>query len=175
MSQEVLIDKIKLQAKANHMNVRELFRRFGIEEMDWLEFIDRMNDLPFFDNVQIRKIAEFIGVPAFSVHMHLGRLELIDFINPDLLSSQGPCPTAGRLNRALAKIEVDSLVTGGLPPETYLCTDAVKALIVCLYEQATVSEVFPVLSQLGWVEGMHNAAFDNIKLVKGYPKRLPDA
>lgn len=175
MTQEVLIDKIRLQAKANGLDLRRLFHRFGIEEMNWLEFIDGMNDLPFFDNSQIRKIANFLSMPAFVVHMHLKRLELIDFINPDSLSAQSFHPTTERLNKALAKIEVDSLIPGGVPPETYLCTDAVKAFIVCMYEQVTVSDVYPSIGAFGWVEEFQKAAFDHIKVVKGYPKHLPDA
>jgi len=175
MRHESLVNKIKLQARANNVETRELYKRFGITEFEWLEFLDNMNDYPGFDNEQIRKIAAFIGIPAFAVHLHLQRLELVDFINPDTLAVQGLCTTASRLNKALAKIEVDSMIPGGLPPETYLCSDAVKALIVCLYEQATVSEVFPSLQMLGWVGDVHKAAFDNIKLVPGQAKQLPVA
>lgn len=175
MRHENLVNKIRLQARATGVETRDLHKRFGIAEFDWLEFIDGMNDLPFFDNEQIRKIAAFIGAPAFSVHMHLDRLQLVDFINPDSLVAECLCPSANRLNKALAKIEVDSYIPGGLPPETYLCSDAVKALIVCLYEQATVSDVFPNLRELGWVGDIHKAAFDHIKLVRGSAKQLPGA
>lgn len=173
MRQKNLVNKIKLQARATGLETRELYKRFGIVEFEWLEFIDEMNDYPAFDNEQIRKIAAFIGVPAFSVHMHLDRLELVDFINPDTMAVQGLCPSATRLNKALSKIEVDSMIPGGLPPDAYLCSDAVKALIVCLYEQATVSDVFPTLRELDWIGDIHKAAFDHIKLVPGRAKQLP--
>lgn len=175
MRHESLVSKIKLQARANNVETRELYKQFGIKEMDWLEFLDNMNDYPGFDNEQIRKIAAFVGIPAFAVHLHLQRLELVDFINPDSFAAECLCPSTNRMNKALAKIEVDSYIPGGLPPETYLCSDAVKSLIVCLYEQATVSDVFPSLRELGWVGDVHKAAFEHIKLVKGQAKQLPGA
>ena len=84
-----------------------------------------------------RACAQYLRIPAVSVMVACGRIRPEDFV--------GPAPRPGSrqaLALGLERIAADPLVGGLMPPEAWDAPDAVKALLVALYEDATQQELF---------------------------------
>jgi transcriptional regulator with XRE-family HTH domain len=100
-----------------------------------------------------RACARYLDVPAVVVMVASGRLTTPDFTKP-----QTEPERAQQLRSALERIADDPLLGCLMPPEAWDASDAVKTLLVALYEEATQQDLFAPRELPLLFQGLQEAA-----------------